>query len=98
MFWNSKVSLGKVTETVVYGEPIQSITWTEIFANKSSVRQSEFYAAANLGLKPELMFEVHSHEFSGHTKLKHDNKEYEIIRAYDKGEVTELTVAGQVGD
>lgn len=98
MFWNSKVSLGKVTESVVYGEPIQSTAWTDIFANKRSVRQSEFYAASNLGLKPELMFEVHSHEFSGHTKLKHDNKEYEIIRAYDKGEVTELTVAGQVGD
>lgn len=98
MNWNDKISLGKVTESVVYGEPIQSIKWTEVFANKRSVRQSEFYAASNLGLKPELVFEVHSHEFSGHTKLKHDNKEYAIIRAYDRGEVTELTVTGQVGD
>ena len=98
MNWNDKIELGKVTETVVYGEPIQSVTYTKVFANKRSVRQSEFYAASNLGLKPELMFEVNSHEFSGHQKIKYDSKVYEIIRSYDKGEVTELTVAGQVGD
>lgn len=98
MNWNDKIELGKVTETVVYGEPVQSVAYTKVFANKRSVRQSEFYAASNLGLKPELMFEVNSHEYLGHQKIKYNSKVYEIIRAYDKGEVTELTVAGQVGD
>ena len=63
MNWNDKIELGKVTESVVYGEPIQSVKYTKVFANKRSVRQSEFYAASNLGLKPELMFEVNSHEY-----------------------------------
>ncbi len=98
MSWNDKIELGKVTENVVYGEPIQSVIWTPVFANKRSVRQSEFYAASNLGLKPELMFEVNSHEYLGHEKIKYNGKVYEILRTYNKGEVTELTVSGQVGD
>lgn len=98
MNWNNKIELGKVTETVTHGEPIQSVTYTEVFANKRAVRQSEFYAAANVGLKPELMFEINSHEFDGHSKVKYDSVVYEILRTYDKGEVMELTIAGQVGD
>lgn len=98
MNWNDKIELGKVTETVVYGEPIQSVAWTKVFANKRAVRQSEFYAASNVGLKPELMFEINSDEFDGHSKVKYGTTEYEIIRTYDKGEVMELTVAGKVGD
>jgi SPP1 family predicted phage head-tail adaptor len=98
MYWNSKVKLGKKTETITHGEVTTSTTWTTVFANKKGVRQSEFYSAAGLGLQPELMFEVHSNEFDGHTRLQYDSKTYEIIRVYDRGEVTELTVSGMVGD
>lgn len=95
--WRDVIELGNLTETIVYNEPIKTIVWREVFANKKSIRQSEFYQAANVGLKPELIFEVHSFEFNNDEKVKYDNKEYYIIRTYDKGEITELTVASFVG-
>lgn len=99
--WDEVIELGNVTEEIIHGEPVQSVNYREVFANKKSVRQSEFYQATNTGLKPELVFEVHSFEFSNDEKVRYpageSGKEYTIIRTYDKGEITELTVSSRVG-
>lgn len=95
--WDDVIELGNLTETLVKGEPIQSMVWNQVYANKKSVRQSEFYQAANAGLKPELVFEVHSFEFNNEEKIKYNGKEYSIIRTYENGEITELTVSSHVG-
>ena len=80
-------------------------SWTEVetpkqvYADKKSIRQNEFYQAQSTGLRPELMFIVRSSEYSGETRLSFDNKKYEIIRTYDKdNEFTELICQGLVGD
>lgn len=91
------IELGNYVEVKEHGEIIKDLEWVEVLANKKSVRQSEFYEARNLGLKPELVFEVHSFEFNNCEKVKHDNKEYDIVRVYDKGEITELTVTSFTG-
>ena len=68
-----------------------------VFANKKSVRQSEFYQALATGLKPEIMFEVRSLEYTGQENLIHNFKEYVIIRTYSKNdEITELVCSGLV--
>ena len=95
--WKDVIELGNMTEIIEYGEPIQSMVYREVFANKKSVRQSEFYQAAVAGLKPELLFEVRSIEYGSDKKLKYNSKVYDIIRTYDKGEITELTVSSFVG-
>lgn len=95
--WDEIIELGNATETTVHGEVIQSFEYREVFANKKSVRQSEFYQAASVGLKPELVFEIHSFEFNNDEKVRCNGKEYSIIRAYEKGEITELTVTSRVG-
>lgn len=95
--WDCKVKLGNYAGKVDRGEVITTVEWIEVFANKKSVRQSEFYEARNLGLKPELVFEVHSFEFNNYEKIKYEGKEYDIIRVYDKGEITELTVTSFTG-
>jgi len=95
--WKEVIEIGNMVEVIDYGEPIQSMVYRQVFANKKSVRQSEFYQAANVGLKPELIFEINSFEFNNDEKVKYQGKEYSIIRTYDKGEVTELTVTSYVG-
>lgn len=95
--WKDVIELGNMVEIIKYGEPIQSMVYRQVFANKKSVRQSEFYQAANVGLKPELVFEVNSFEFSNDERIKYNDKEYSIIRVYDRGETTELTVTTYVG-
>lgn len=95
--WDIKIELGNLVETIVKGEPIQLYEWREVYANRKSIRQSEFYQAGNIGLKPELMFEVHNFEFNNDEKVRYNGKEYFIIRTYDKGEIIELTVTSHAG-
>ena len=61
--WKDVIELGNTSETIEKGEPVQSIVYREVFANRKSVRMNEFYQAANAGLKPELIFEMYSFEF-----------------------------------
>jgi len=79
------------------GDTIEVPTERQVFADKQSVRQSEFYQAATTGLRPELMFVVRTIEYNGESRLKYNGKEYSIIRTYDKdGELTELVCQGVV--
>lgn len=95
--WKEVIELGKVTEDIVHGEPVQTLVYKEVYANKKSVRYNEFYQAAMTGLKPELVFEVHSFEYDNEDKVRYNNKEYSIIRTYEKGEVIEITVSSFIG-
>jgi SPP1 family predicted phage head-tail adaptor len=99
--WNEVIELGNIHETIEHGEPLQSMEYRKVYANKKSIRQSEFYQAANVGLKPELVFEVHSFEFENDEKVRYpagvDGKVFSIIRTYDKGESIELTLSSFTG-
>ncbi len=99
--WGDKIELGNWVETISYGQPVRSITWTTVFADKKSVRQSEFYANANVGLKPELMFVIHAKEYKGHEMVRYpvtSGKTYAITRHFEQGEIVELICTAQVGD
>ena len=91
------IELKAQIETIQNNEVIKSWVSTTVYANKKSVRQSENYQAAAAGLKPELVFVIHSFEYDNQKKIGYDNKEYTVIRAYDTGEFTELTVIAFTG-
>jgi SPP1 family predicted phage head-tail adaptor len=67
-----------------------------VFANKKSIRQSEFYQAQATGLKPELTFEIHVTEYADEESLVYKEKTYNIIRTFEKGEKLELICEGTV--
>lgn len=54
----------------------------EIFAEKSSVSQTEFFSAGQSNLKPQLMFKVWQFEYNNEQELIHDNQSYVIYRTY----------------
>ncbi len=69
----------------------------EVLAEEKSIRQSEFYQAQGTGLRPELTFVVWTDEYNDEQKLTHKDKEYNIIRTFDKDEKeTELICSGLV--
>jgi len=73
------------------GFPVTTETKRTIFADKKSVRQSEFYQAAAQNIKLELMFDVRSIDYQGEELLEYERQRYKIVRTYDKdGELTEL--------
>lgn len=98
MLFRDVVKLISVTTTENdMGDIIETPVEREVFADKQSIRQSEFYQAAATGLRPELMFVVRSVDYNGEQKLKYNDKEYAVIRTYDKdGELTELVCQGVV--
>lgn len=95
--WNEVVQLGNKSEVLVHGEPQENIAYREVFANKKSVRLSEFYQAQSAGMKPELVFEVRTVDFENDEFLTYEGKEYSIIRSYENGDITELTVTSYQG-
>lgn len=79
------------------GDPVTTETPRQVFANKKSIRQSEFYQAAATNLKPEIMFEIRSIEYAGEKILEYENKSYSIMRTFSKnGEILELTCASLI--
>ena len=100
MLWRDVIKLIAVTHTQnAMKDMVESLTdETTVYANKKSIRQTEFYQAMATGLKPEIMFEVRTSDYSGQVKVKDEaNKVYNIIRTYDRnGEITELICTGLV--
>ena len=85
MRWGEVLKLiSYTTATNDIGDSIETKTERQIFANKTSVKRSEFYQAQMVGLKPELVFEVKLIDYEGEKKLSYEDEEYHIIRTYQK--------------
>lgn len=94
--WRDVIELGNLVEHEEFGEVIENFIYRKVYANKQSIRQSEFYQGASVGLKPELLFEIRTVEFNNEEKLRYEGKEYMIVRTFNKGETIELTVTSFV--
>jgi SPP1 family predicted phage head-tail adaptor len=90
--WKDIAQLITYTETKDdIGDTIQTPSERQVFVNKKSVRQNEYYQSLSQGLKPELMLEIRTIDYENESELKFDNKKYRIMRTYDRnGEITEL--------
>lgn len=95
--WRDVIELGNTVEEIEFGEVISSFKYRKVYANKKSVRQSEFYQGASTGLKPELLFEIRTVEFGNDEIVRFNGKNYTIIRSFMNGDITELTVTSHVG-
>lgn len=85
------INLVSIVNTVNEGgDTVQVETPRQVYANKKSIKQSEFYQALTAGLKPEVTFEIHSFEYENERKLTYETKPYNIIRTYEKGDFVEL--------
>ena len=64
-----------------YGNEVPSITETEVFVQPRGVYQSEFYNAAQLGLKPSLtLFLSNREDYDGQKELTYEGTDYNVIR------------------
>lgn len=92
MLWCDIAMLISVTKTKDdIGDTVTVETEREVFVNKKSIRQSEYYQALSTGLKPEIMLEVKTIDYEDEREVKYNNKRYRVIRTYDRNsETTEL--------
>lgn len=64
-----------------YGNEVLSVTETTVYVQPRGVYQSEFYNAAQLGLKPSLtLYIANKADYNGQKILTYENVEYNVIR------------------
>jgi SPP1 family predicted phage head-tail adaptor len=99
MRWGDIITLISMTYSVNdLGDTIETKTSKQVYANKTSVKRSEFYQAMAIGLKPEVVFEMRLIDYSEEKKLIYESEEYNVIRTYSKdGEIVELVCNRLVG-
>lgn len=75
------IGYGK-TETDKYGNEEIAVIETEVFVQPRGVYASEFYNAAQLGLKPSMTLQLTNRaDYEGQKELRFHDKTYDIIRA-----------------
>lgn len=84
-----------ISETITedeIGNQIPTETRKNVLCNVKSVGRNEFYSASTAGLKPSLVFVIHSYEYSDEKKVEYDGTKYNVIRTYSTNfEEVELT-------
>ena len=64
-----------------YGNETQEITTREVFVQPRGVYQSEYYNAAQIGLKPSITLEMsYKGDYHGEKVLEYNGTEYAVIR------------------
>ena len=64
-----------------YGNEIISHPWKQVFVQVDTVYNSEFYNAAQAGLRPSIRFFLtHRVDYEGETDIFYEGKEYHVIR------------------
>ena len=99
MLFREIINLVSITEgTNELGDAIKiPVKSGNVFADKQSIKQGEFYQAAAVGLKPEITFIVRTCEYNQEPMLEWNQKTYNIIRTYEKSsEFIELVCQGVV--
>lgn len=91
--------LDPTTITNEIGDIIHTMEKKKRYAEVKSIRQSEAYQAAAVGLKPEIMCVIWKFEYSKEEFLLYDGVEYKISRTYEKDdEKIELTCIAKVNN
>lgn len=67
------------------GRPEKKSIEREVWANKKSVTRAEFYASNQVGINITAVFEVNPEDYQSETEITAD-KDYTIVRAYQKGQ------------
>lgn len=89
MYFSDRIILKKETVTYDgYGAPHYSYVNTSVWANKRSVTRAEFYSANTSGIDAKIAFQVNNEDYNNESEIEYNNKEYSIIRTFQKDEGT----------
>lgn len=76
--------LGKAITMNQLKQEVEVDTRTEIFAQKESISQSEFYKGGEAGLKPDFRLITAIIDYNGEREVELDGKKYGIYRTYER--------------
>lgn len=97
--WDKEVTLigAMFYRTDEYGNQIPEDTSTTVMACYKPISQSEFYVAAQAGIRPATELIVHTFEYGGETEVEYQGERYTVIRVYERdNDETELYLEKKV--
>jgi SPP1 family predicted phage head-tail adaptor len=68
-----------------------------VFAEKKSVRGSEFYQAAQADLRVESIFKISLFDYQDERYILHNDKYYSVVRTFETGDFVELSCERRTG-
>lgn len=96
--YNDVIELGKsVIKTDEYCNQYKDYEFREVFADVRSVSQSEYYTAAQTGLKPNFkMVLADYYDYEDEETVRYNGQLYKVIRTYRNKTELELTVERRI--
>ena len=76
--------IGKTITVNQLKQEVEVDTRTEIFAQKESISQSEFYKGGEAGLKPDFRLITAIIDYNGEREVELDGNKYGIYRTYER--------------
>lgn len=99
MYNHELVLIGETTGFDEWENEVPIETRTLVLCKLMSVGRNEFYAAAQSGLRPELVFVIHAYEYSGERQVEFEGEKYKVVRTYQEAfEEVELVCERVIGD
>ena len=80
-----------------YGNEVETETQRQVYCEVNSITQTEFYAAANTELNPELRFDIFFGDYHGEDVIEYQGNRYAIYRTYRTGDTLELYCERKIG-
>lgn len=79
------------------GNTIETPTEKEVFVQSKSVRAREFYEAATVDMKPDLVLVLSDYyDYDGEKLVEYNDKVYDVIRTYVNKNRLELTLTERI--
>lgn len=97
-FSNTITLITRTYENDEYGIQRAKTQENTVFCNVTSISGSEFFEAAQTGIKPELRFVIYSFEYNGETLVEYENTLYTVYRTFNRSkDLIELYVTKDGG-
>lgn len=93
MWFNEVIELGTETQTVTNGEPISTMAWRTVYADKKSVLTREIEQGSLIGMKPEMKFEMYAFEYAGEKFVRVNNVIYTVVTSDTRGDKAWFTLS-----
>lgn len=95
MYFKDVITLNTEVITInEYGHTVKSLTTRNVFADKMSIGQNEFYQAQATNLRPDIKFMMRSIDYNSELSFAYNGVNYNVLRTYSKDDEF-IEVTGQ---
>lgn len=98
MFDSTAILKKEQTTLDAYLNPVKAFTEREVYVKPRSVYASDFYQAAQAGLRPSVVLEMFGEDYEGEDVIVFNGTEYTVIRTYWRPDrdAIELTLEARI--